>query len=305
MSVAAYAERKTIKDAVPALGKLTMWLWAWGLMMLLTLFCRAIFGTINGTVGWIPFAGRLISSPIHKIEQKVSNYIGGAVQHIDAHIAASFHKLAGIVRDIPMQLLQQAALLLTLAAAVVVLPTQALVRHMIRVATAPTRAAVHDLENALGKLRGGYTRLNHFARHSIWARLAALAALVGGIAHDLPKLRARDRIIEKELAKLRDWVKGRRISLTTGAFLGAFVWALGKLGLRWIRCSKVGKVGKALCSAPTRNIEALLGLLAAVWGIAHIRTVAHYAESISEEVARDLARVAGAGEFPRDRFTIE
>jgi len=37
MAVAVPVERRALREGLPPLGKLTMWLWAWGLMMLLTL----------------------------------------------------------------------------------------------------------------------------------------------------------------------------------------------------------------------------------------------------------------------------
>jgi hypothetical protein len=261
-------------------------------MMLLTLICRAFFGTVEGVVGWVPYLGRLLEQPIHRIEQRVSHLIGGAVKPIDRHIATHWHSLAQVIRSIPSQLLDDAALLFGLAAALVVLPSISLVKYLIRVATAPLRSAVRELEHDVVSLRSGARALRNFVRHSVWARLLALAALVSGIAHELPHLRARERALEQEIAKLRDWVRHRKISLTTGAFLGAFVWALTKLGLRWIRCSNVRKVGNRLCHMSPSLLDELLGIALAAELVIDPEAVARAALGVEDTFERFIKRIA-------------
>jgi hypothetical protein len=199
-----------------------------------------------------------------------------------------------------------AGLIFGLAAALVLLPSQSLVRYLIRVATAPIRTAEHELEHLLSGLRRRVLGLGHFVRHNVWARIGALAAAIAGIAHELPHLRARDRAIEREIAKLRDWVRHRKITLTTGAFLGAFAWALTKLGVGWIRCANWKRIGREVCRMPSSRITELLGLLTGVFVLANIRTLAQFAEAIEEDAAKGVAELVGVvvGESG-SRFTIE
>jgi hypothetical protein len=56
---------------------------------------------------------------------------------------------------------------------------------------------------------------------------------------------------------------------------------------------------------PSSAFDALLAALLAVIVLENIRTIAEFAEAVTEEFARDIARLVGAGEFPGDRFTIE
>jgi len=296
VSIIETPARVTVKEALPALGMLTAFLFAWGLMQLLDRFCRALFGTAEGLVGWIPFAGRLAKQSIHKIEQKVSNYIGGAERGIDNHIATSYHKLATIVRSIPSALIDDAGLLFGLAAALVVLPSVSLVKYLIRVATMPIHAAERELDRLLDAARKGLLGLGHFVKGNIWARVVALALLLSEIAHELPHLRAREKALERDIAKLRDWVKHRKLSLLTGAFLGAFVWALGKLDLRWIRCSKVRKLGNAICHMPTGLFNALLGGVFGVFLFSELCRVIVLVSDVAATVLPKLVSVLAQAE---------
>jgi hypothetical protein len=259
VSVIAYGERKALKDALPPLGKLTMWLWAWGLMMLLTLFVRAMFGTVTGAIGWIPFAGSIVTRPIHKIEQKVSHLIGGAVAPIDAHIATNFHRLAAIVRGIPSQLVDDAGLIFGLAAALVVLPSKALVQWMIHWRVQPITSLVHTQAKTLHRHDAQTKALSHSVAQGVYPRLKVGDNTLGRvITRDLPALRAGELTLEREFVNLRKWIAARKVSLTTGAFIGASVWALGKLGLGWIRCSNWKRAGRSICGLNASIFEALL-----------------------------------------------
>lgn len=305
MSVFEGEARVAVKEALPALGALTAFCFAWGLMQLLDRFCRALFGTAEGLVGWVPFAGKIAKRSIHKIEQKVSNYIGTAERGIDAHIASSYHKLAGIIRSIPSRLVDEAGLLLGVVAALVLLPTWTAVKYLIRVATAPLRSAVADLNHDVRRLRGGVKELGHLLKHTTWGRIAALAALIAGVLeHDLPGIRHREKAIARDLARLKRWVRHRRVALTTGAFLGAFVWALGKLGIGWIRCSNWRRIGKTVCGLPRSRIDALLGLLAGAFVLAEIRTVARFAEAVEREAAEGVSELLQVASAVGDPFTI-
>src|SRR6266516_3064603 len=50
-----------------------------------------LFGTITGAVGWIPYAGKVLKAPVHRIEQKVTHALGTAEEAFDRRIGTSFH----------------------------------------------------------------------------------------------------------------------------------------------------------------------------------------------------------------------
>jgi hypothetical protein len=306
VSVAASTERVAVKEALPALGMLAAFVFAWGLMQLLDRFCRALFGTAEGLVGWVPFAGKIAARSIHKIEQKVSNYIGTAERGIDGHIAASYHKLAAIVRSIPSQLVDDAGLIFGLAAALVVLPDVALVKYLIRVATHPLRAKDAVLGREQAHTKAQTKALNKSVAQGVYPRIKAVEHGQTAVLHPgITTAREQARAAENAALASYKYLTKHRTSLLTGVFTGAVAWALARVGGGWIRCSNWQKVGRAVCGMNRSRLDALLGLLAGVFLLANIRTIAEFAEAVTEEFGRDIARLVGVGEFPTGRFTIE
>jgi hypothetical protein len=119
------------------------------------------------------------------------------------------------------------------------------------------------------------------------------------------RVAARERAQSLSIARLWKWVRGRRGSLTTGAFVGAFAWALGKLGASWIRCNNWRRIGREVCRLPSSRITTLLGLLAGTLALANLRTLAEFAEAVEEDAARGVAELLGVTVGSRDRFTVE
>jgi hypothetical protein len=299
-------ERRVLKEGVPALAKLTMWLWAWGLMMLLTLFCRAVFGTVEGTVGWIPFAGRLLKSPIHRIEQKVSHIIGGAVRPIDKHIATHWHSLAQIVRSIPSQLVDDAGLLFGLAAALVLLPSTALVKLLIRLTIKPLITNIHTIMRWIHHLRAETRVIEHTVTHTIAPRVKVIEHDVAHvITHDLPYAGAAARAAEDRAISTYKWLAKHRSVFLTGVFTGAVAWALSRVGGSWIRCKNWREIGKRVCRVPWPVIEGLLGLLAIEIALHDLRRTTQLAEEALEFVTGLVWDAAAIGDRPRGQFTIE
>lgn len=89
------------------------------------------------------------------------------------------------------------------------------------------------------------------------------AANAGSIATTVPRIIYRDysipvgRTLRQIRARLRKLEK-----ITAGSLaVGAVALALTRMGVNWIRCNNVKRVGRALCSAPSHVISDLLGLL--------------------------------------------
>jgi len=137
-----------------------------------------------------------------------------------------------------------------------------------------------------------YRRLRNLEQtlvHRIWRLLvkAVPVALPGGRAipgliHDVQELKHA----------LRDWLRYRRRL----AWLFAFTSAAGlvavgirALKLGWLRCSNVGKAGKAICRTDARWLEnALLGLVA-IFGTMSLETLAVQLYAIVGDAAGEVA----------------
>src|SRR5437764_1217825 len=224
-------------DALAILGPLAGALFIVGCIYVIDHFIRALFGTVSGAVGWIPFVGKIISAPIHAIEQKVTHSLGSAERRFDAYIATSWHKLGMLVRHIGRELEDAAKLALGVALALTLLPTKALVHYLIRVATRPLRAGIHTLEREYKGIEHGVKTLDRELDHVVIPRLrAAEHAIEGVIEPELAGVRARERALEHGAVSTWEWIRRHPFSVASAAFAAAVAVALGRLGAGWIRC---------------------------------------------------------------------
>jgi hypothetical protein len=295
MGVYAYEERHAIRDALPALGKLAALLFIVGCLYVVDYFVRALFGTATGLVGHIPFAGKVVSMPIHKIEQKISHALGSAEQTIDKHIATSFHKLAKIIRALPRELAMQAAMVFAVVAALDNFLSFKQFQHLLRASLVWLKTHVH-MHNALLHRHGhAIHRAQHDATHAEKGA-QAVAAQAGSLARTRARSRtaAREHAQDISLARLWKWVRARKTSLTTGVFLGAFAWALGRFGVGWVRCSNWKRIGRSVCGMSPSWISGLLALFLTAEAIEDLPRLVKIMQAVAKETAegiKDLAEV--------------
>jgi hypothetical protein len=122
--------------------------------------------------------------------------------------------------------------------------------------------------------------------------LARVKALEASIAHELPRVRTLEREAKAEAARLRRIEK----KLTAVGIVGLLGIALARMGLRWLRCSNVNRLGRAVCNAPVRWIDDLLGLLADYFILTNICVAIPWLESAFEQIAAPaIAELAAAG----------
>lgn len=105
------------------------------------------------------------------------------------------------------------------------------IRHAVAVAIAATLRELHRLE------------------HLTVTKAAAVAGTL-----PLPRIGR----IEHDLSSVERWIKARGKLLTVAGISALLIAALGRVGLGWTRCSKVGKVGKQLCGMDEQLLGALL-----------------------------------------------
>lgn len=250
-----------VVEALPTLLALAGLLFAWGCVKLVDGFVRALFGTAEGAVGWIPFAGKVLKAPIHKIEQKLTNYLGRAAQGLDHYIGSSFHKLGRIVRHIGRELEGLAHDTWMVAKFLAQHPTWSELRHFAKALTHPLRVFQH-LERRLMHLFD--VRVQAIARsvaQGVYPRLRAEERTIERVLEpEFARLRERTRTLENEYAKLRKWTRAHARAVATAVFIGAVEIALRKLGGGWIRCKNWRRIGKHVCGLPVALIEDLLAL---------------------------------------------
>jgi hypothetical protein len=284
VSTYAYEERHALRDALPALGKLAALLFIVGCIYVIDYFVRAMFGSVSGAVGWIPYAGKILTAPVHRIEQKVTHSLGTAEQTIDRHIAASFHKLAKIIRNLPRELAMQAAMVLAVVGALDQFLTFKNFRHLLASSLHWLKAQVHMHNSLLHRHGKAITHAQHDATHAEKGS-QVVAAQAASLTSRWWRTRVNSRLRAEEMAiaRLWRWVRGRPFSFTSKAFIGATAWALAALGVSWIRCSKWRSVGKRVCHFPGSFLEGLLGFAFAFLVVADPKVIARAAVEIEDE----------------------
>jgi hypothetical protein len=236
---------------------------AWGMVFCMDAIVRAFFGTVTGAVGWIPFAGRVISSPLHAIEKKLTSFLGGLEAHFEHQMATRWHTLAQLVRQYAADTVATATAIATLAHKIAYVYGEA--------ASGKLGARFQKwVLGELSKLHGitkVVVRTTKVIEHSDVGPIAAGAAsrvkpvaraLEHVIEWDLPRLRSRDRYLTDQVGRLWRWTRTHGREAASGVALGALVFALGRLGIGWARCSNVRKLGRGACGMNPDLLDSLL-----------------------------------------------
>jgi len=220
---------------------------------------RAFFGTLTGRFAWIPYAGKVITSPLHKIEQKLTHYLGGLEQNIDVSMGGFFHNLA-IVTE-----------MLANGTAEVAIFDQQIVRRLRgthnpaqlrpRISKAEAKAAVAAAIAARAARdahsHGGAAAT--YAPRVVVPRVNALAhAIDVTIPGEIADLRGRVKSTEDTAIRAWRWVRSHPLTIGAGVFAGMLTYALGRIGAGWIRCSNVRRLGRAACGMNPNLLEAVL-----------------------------------------------
>src|SRR5438309_662659 len=95
-----FAGRVVLRRLIWPFTALCAYMFAWGMLNALDAFVRAVFGTAAGAVGWIPYLGRVLSSPVHGIEHKISSILGRWVSYFETQAGIRWHGLGQVVSQL-------------------------------------------------------------------------------------------------------------------------------------------------------------------------------------------------------------
>jgi hypothetical protein len=281
------AQTATLRALLVPLARVSALLFVLGIIFAVDAFTRAIFGTLEGGVGWIPFVGRLVAQPIHRIEQKVSNYLGGLESHIDVSMGGYIHALATGVGQLASGE-AEAGWATWLIAKVV---------HATRVAVdaLPSTGTVTGKITKVYKITKTYpryvTNVYKIAAHAAPGALVGTVRAIAGtlddvVTWDIPRLWKRTKALERRVDDVTRRIRGARTVIGASVFAGLLVAALAKLGLGWVRCSNVRKLGRRACGMDASQIEGLLLDTIAIVGTVSLIEFIRDAQAI-EAVALD------------------
>lgn len=310
----APAVEVTAEALLVPLSEVLIFVVALGLIYTTDYWVRALFGTAEGVIGWLPFGGKVVSHSLNKIEQKVHHALGSAAAPLDKRMGAAMHKISDTVVGVGQEIY-----------AIDVMMRQ-LVDHLVRVWAVPT------LKHQLGRL-GHDTTIVKYITKNVYPQIASVAGKVNNpsvgkigaairaqvrsvaveldgfrhwtiprvkaaeraierdIPHDVASLRARDKAIARSLDRL--WARVRGLDkVTAGAITGALVATmLGRLGAGWIRCRNWNRIGRAGCRIPLGVIEGLLEGAIAALTVVELCRYAQLAQAVARQVAPALAPI--------------
>ena len=264
--------------AIPQLDILLIGLVALAVCLLVVAFAKAFFGVAGTLLGKLPVVGGWLDATAHRIEQRITNTFGGFALKVEGVIGASWHGLARIVDRIGHDLAAHAGLLATIAQFI---PGVGLLSGLYRL--------VQDARYLIGRLAHAIVGIGH----DLGTRVKVIERGIGAdvlprirhlehevthtIEHDIASLRARDKALAREYDHLYRWMRSHPWTIVTDAFVGAVAIALARLGLSWIRCPSLGRLGKRFGCAPWTLLEDLLAASLTAFAVADLCTFANVA----------------------------
>ena len=237
----------------------------------IALLIVAIMRKVGDLVRGIWLIGGTIADGVDAVAQGITWVLGKAIGGVEAAIGASWHLLASLWGHAWSWIVGQATGFAHLAE---------LVARLVY-AHSGLKTLVHQLERAWHGIEHGVKTLER-KFHGIEHRVADLSrAVYHGIGHDLriglkrvekkvdgiidgtvPALQRGIDGVGGELTQLEQFIKTLPGTSYLDWAAGIVTAALGVLGLEWLTCKGVGRLGRGVCNMPGRLLEDLLELLA-------------------------------------------
>jgi len=125
-------------------------------------------------------------------------------------------------------------------------------RHLIRALLHRFEGIGHDLGKRIGHVERGIGA-------DVLPRIRGLEREIHGeIVRERLRARAAERTAEREITNLWKWTRTHMIQAGTLAFAGAVALALSRLGLGWLRCNSLSRLGKRIGCGGFAALEDLL-----------------------------------------------
>lgn len=242
--------------------------------------------------------GPWLAKQLLKVEHAVDHYLGGLADGMSGTANRLFHwsnqlvrafvaQMEGMARDVlwAWQAFRRVALPKLLKALLLTYVGEALLGAKL------LRWIARTLAHLAGKaLRAIWHRL-----HSVESHLTHLTRVVynsgaAAIPHAIPGLRDLVRQAERDLARMRKWLRSARWLLGIGGLAALTAAVLRKAGLQWLMCRNVKKVGKTICRSDAQWIEGLLLDATAVLGVISVVEFARDLQSVEDEAVAILRR---------------
>lgn len=248
---------------------------------------------------WIPFVGGLTVSAVNAAVDFVDYELGIAIAATER---AGSRFLNYAVQMLKWTVDQVADLASAVEHRLAVLEASLLpaaIRHAAQLARSYAAGLVRRLEHVEQRLQGALTRDIASARAEAAAIGRQLDARAGKLAHAIAVTVPHE--IEAAVGAEHEWTRRglhglerelarvRRL-VTPAALLAAVAAALGRLGLGWLRCSRVNDVGKAVCGMDRAILDSLLLGTTLIASRQSLVKAAEEMQSLIEPIAAETRR---------------
>lgn len=271
--------------ALPLLADIIFWVGALIFCYLCVQIAKALFGVAGGTLGRLPIVGGWIDSSLHSVEHKITHVMGGAAATCDRQVGHGLHALARLVDWVGRELRSHANLLSLLSALVI----GAVPATVLRTLIAELRRAMHGTHATAVTAATRIIRVQKVIQHGIGEdvlpRIKSLDRELGRvIGRDIPRIRAREAALEREVSGLWRWAHRHAVDLAAAAFVAPVAVALARLGGSWIRCSNWNKIGRSVCGLPAGLVGELFADAVTAIAVLDICDFAAGAELVAEQL---------------------
>lgn len=292
-------EVEVAAEALPQVGAIAVIAVTMGIVICVDAICRAFFGTLSGAFGWIPYLGRVISSPIKAIEHKVTSFLGGQEKDLDRAMAQRIHTLARLLDQLWHNLELLAANIILLGA----LATAGAVHYLIHPLERWVRGVIRKVEEEIHQLERGLHGATVVIRktitHVIYPQIrGAVVAVPRYIHRDLLTIRKEALHAEHTATRALRKVESIPFPKHAKTWPAAVALALPALGLDWLRCNSNPFKNNPNACGLWNDLKSLLGLLADVVLFANVCAFLEFASpfvSAAADVVIPALTDVGAG----------
>lgn len=300
------AIRVTIRSLGKPLALLAGYLVLLGLARIASTFLRALFGGIESAVAIIPWVGGKVKGSIHRLEQRLTNYLGMLEARMASGVADALHGLATGVTDLAKSIEEAAVATAQIWWFVASRYSLPVLWYRVARGIATTAADRINLGNITQKVTYVTKVINYPANSRLGAAIKAAVRSValeldglqrwtiprvrslwrsvyGTIPRDIAAARARTGSITARLDAAWKWIRAHKNAVTATVAGAIAITMVRRLGGGWIFCRNWKRLGRGVCSAPAGDITALLGLMAFTLVAVD-----------PKEVVREGQRIAGA-----------
>lgn len=269
--------------AWPELDYLAALYFALAVCFAIIIVVKAFFGVTSHTIGKLPIIGGWIDAEGQKIQNKIVNLFGGYAANIEGRIGTAWHSVARLVDWLGREIHAHAALLALLAQNA---PGLQAFGNALKQILALDKRVKQAQADAVGIGHDVFPRIKTVERgigNDVLPLLRSLDREIGRVVtKDTAALWHRTGALEADYHRLLRWMRTRTRTVVDKAFVGAVAIALARLGLGWLRCPSLGKLGKRIGCGGFGLLDELFAASFVAFAAADICTFANVAMGTAE-----------------------